>query len=247
MSRLARLASLILRPAERKAQQQRTQVSGFHGHPPSKKRIRWQIGQNWGGILHQSARRWPASFSLTRLNDPTVSVDGITSILTPMSTRTWYRVALAAQVVLLLYFELCVLVPLGAWNAQPGMKAFTPGNMVLGGAIAVAQGLLLLGMIRQVRVLLWLGLLGDCIWLLLHGSSLWIPYIHGASPEYARMYQRVFGRTTKLLPNFGNHLAPDAMHIFIDVFLIAVVVTLVLYLKSARIGGRPRTRHAQAS
>jgi hypothetical protein len=113
-------------------------------------------------------------------------------------------------------------------------RAFSAGNMILGGAIAVAQGLLLAGMIWRVRVLLWLGLIGDSVWLLLHGTSLWRPYLLGASPEYAHMYQRVFGRGTKLLPNFGNHLAPDAMHVFIDVFLIAVIVTMVLYLRSAR-------------
>jgi hypothetical protein len=42
------------------------------------------------------------------------------------------------------------------------------------------------------------------------------------------------GRTAKLLPNFGIHLAPDAMHIFIDVFVIAVIATLVPYLRSLR-------------
>jgi len=79
--------------------------------------------------------------------------------------------------------------------------------------------------------LLWFGLLGDTVWLLLHIYSLWLPYFLGASPQYAKMYARVFGRTTKLLPNFGNHLAPDAMHIFIDVSVVAVIVTLVLYLR----------------
>ncbi len=73
--------------------------------------------------------------------------------------------------------------------------------------------------------MLWFGLLGDTVWLLLHIYSLWMPYVLGASPQYAEMYARVFGRTTKLLPDFGNHHAPDAMHIFIDVFVIAVIVT----------------------
>ena len=54
------------------------------------------------------------------------------------------------------------------------------------------------------------------LWPLLHIYSLWVPYVFGASPQYAKMYERVWGRTTKLLPNFGNHLAPDAMHVFID-------------------------------
>ncbi len=152
-----------------------------------------------------------------------------------VNTRTCYRVAVAAQLTLLVYFELCVLVPLGNWNKQPGMeKAFSPANIMFGGMIAAAQILLLVGTIWRVRALLWLGLVGDTIWLFLHGGSLWTPYVRGASPEYAQMYARVFGRTTKLLPNFGNHLAPDAMHIFIDVFLVVVIVTLVFYMKSLR-------------
>lgn len=149
--------------------------------------------------------------------------------------RAAYRAAVAAQIVLLVYFELCVLVPLGSWNDQPGMeKPFSAGNIMLGAAIAFAQSLLLIGTVWRIRALLWLGLVGDSIWLVLHATSLWKPYIFGATPQYAAMYARVFSRTTKLLPNFGNHLAPDAMHIFIDVFVIAVIVTLVRYLRSLR-------------
>ena len=129
-----------------------------------------------------------------------------------------YKAAVTAQVALLVYFELCVLVPLGRWNDQPGMALFTFGNLILGGAIAVPQLLLLIGTVRRIRLLLWLGLIGDSVWFVLHSSSLWWPYIAGASLQYAAIYPRVFGRTTKLLPNFGNQLAPDAMHIFIDVF-----------------------------
>jgi hypothetical protein len=144
-----------------------------------------------------------------------------------------YKAAIIAQVVLLAYFELCIVVPLGRWNDQPGFSvSFSPGNMILGGAIGGAQLLLLIGTFRRLKPLLWFGLLGDTVWLLLHIYSLWIPYILGASPQYAKMYARVWGRTTKLLPNFGIHLAPDAMHIFIDVFVIAVIVTLVPYLRS---------------
>ena len=145
-----------------------------------------------------------------------------------------YKAAITAQLVLLVYFELCVLIPLGRWNAQPGNNTpFSPGNMVLGGAIGAAQLLLLIGTVWRVKPLLWLGLVGDSVWLILHVQSLWMPYIVGASPQYAAMYARVFGRTTKLLPNFGSHLAPDAMHIFIDVFVVAVIVTLVNYMRSS--------------
>ena len=123
-----------------------------------------------------------------------------------------YKAAIAAQIALLAYFELCVLIPLGRWNAQPGMDhAFSTGNVILGAMIGGGQLLLLVGTIRHGRLLLWLGLVGDTAWLLMHIQSLWVPYIRGASPEYAEMYARVFGSTTKLLPNFADHLAPDAM------------------------------------
>ena len=160
-----------------------------------------------------------------------------------MSRVTHYGTAITAQVVLLVYFELCLLIPLGRWNDQPGMNVpFSSGNMILGGAIGGAQLLLLIGTLCRLKPLLWFGLLGDTVWLILHAYSLWTPYIFGASPQYAEMYTRVFGRTTKLLPNFGNHLAPDAMHIFIDVFLIAVIVTLVLYLRSLPAAGKSTER-----
>jgi hypothetical protein len=149
-----------------------------------------------------------------------------------MTFVTRRRAAITAQVILLVYFELCILVPLGTWNAQPGMAAFTSGNMIMGAAIGSAQLLLLIGTVFRLKPLLWFGLVGDTIWLLLHIWSNWMPYILGASPQYAAMYARVFGRTTKLLPNLGNHLAPDAMHIFIDVFVIGVIFSLVLYLRS---------------
>ena len=53
-----------------------------------------------------------------------------------MNRATHYKAALTAQVVLLAYFELCILVPLGRWNDQPGISvSFSSGNMILGGAI----------------------------------------------------------------------------------------------------------------
>ena len=145
-----------------------------------------------------------------------------------------YKAAIGAQLGLLIYFELCVFIPLGRWNDQPGFQALSLGNIVLGGAIGTAQLLLLIGTVWRLRPLLWFGLAGDSIWLLLHIQGLWVPYLAGATPQYAAMYARVFGRTTKLLPNFGNHLAPDAMHIFIDVFVVAVIITLVNYMRSLR-------------
>jgi len=58
------------------------------------------------------------------------------------------------------------------------------------------------------------------------------------------MYARVFSRTTKLLPNFGKHLAPDAIHIFIDLFVVAVIITLASYMRSLQPQRAPSRRNA---
>lgn len=39
-----------------------------------------------------------------------------------------YRAAIIAQVVLLAYFELCILIPLGRWNDQPGISVEILGS-----------------------------------------------------------------------------------------------------------------------
>jgi hypothetical protein len=99
------------------------------------------------------------------------------------ATHYW---AITAQVGLLANFELCILIPLGRWNDQPGMSVLSSGNIILGAAIGGAQLLLLIGTVWRVKPLLWFGLLGDTVWLLLHNYSLWVPYIFGASPQYAK-------------------------------------------------------------
>jgi hypothetical protein len=97
--------------------------------------------------------------------------------LPDVSRAAHYWAAVTAQVVLLAYFELSILVPLGRWNDQPGISVpFSSGNIILGGAIGGAQFLLLIGTVRRLKPLMWSGLLGDTVWLFLHIYSLWIPY-----------------------------------------------------------------------
>ena len=46
--------------------------------------------------------------------------------------------------------------------------------------------------------------------------------------EYAQ------GRTTKVLPSFGTHLAPDGMHLVISVLIVASMVTGLIALRQLR-------------
>ena len=145
------------------------------------------------------------------------------------------RATIVVQLMLLAYFEICMLVPLKAWNDQPAMHAaFSTGMLVLPLAIGIGQLLLLLGSVKEMRLLLWIGLFADSLWFASHVIGLWMPYVRGASPEYAAMYARVFSITTKLLPNRGNHLAPDGMHIVLDVLLLLVILTVAWQLRTMR-------------
>jgi hypothetical protein len=39
------------------------------------------------------------------------------------------------------------------------------------------------------------------------------------------VYQRAFAHSTAILPSWGNHLPPDAMHLVLQIFLMGVVIS----------------------
>jgi hypothetical protein len=158
----------------------------------------------------------------------------------------WLRVSLFAQAVLALYFQVIQWFPLGRWNYQPG---FTPFGVQLFNGRATGQDLLLLAAFgapflafwfaynMRVRWLMWIGVLGYAIWLVLEIKTWWVAYVFGASDSWLRVYQRVFSHSTQVLPSFGRHLPPDGVHLVLQLLLTAVVVCGALgLLKSS---GRP--------
>lgn len=147
----------------------------------------------------------------------------------------WRSAALGSQGLLLVYFETCMWFPLGAWNDQwqyPVQHSFSTslGPLVIG----LGTALLILATALRIRWLMWIGVIGHGMWFVAQAASIWPPYFVGASPQYAIMYSRVWGRTTKILPSWGKHLAPDAMHVFIQVLLIAVLVATIAMLRTTR-------------
>ena len=154
----------------------------------------------------------------------------------------YLRASLVAQLVLALYFQAVVWFPLGAWNDQPGKRLI---EVVLSGEAPVAAfgfavvmllplWLFALAYWRRWFWLMWLGLFGYGAWAAMQVQSWWIPYFFGAD-QRALHNQDVLGRTLKILPSFGGHPAPDAMHFVLDVLLFAVVtLTFVGLLKRRR-------------
>lgn len=59
----------------------------------------------------------------------------------------------------------------------------------------------------------------------LHYISWWSPYISGHAKPWQTAYAH--GPTTKLLPSFQGHIAPDGMHFVLDILLAAALLSSV--------------------
>jgi hypothetical protein len=151
----------------------------------------------------------------------------------------YLRISLATQFLFTLYFQMINWVSLGSWNYQPDFVPFF--SSVVSGQIEWSDigilslfilpfALFLLAYWKRWRWLMWADTAGYAVWLILQVQTWWIPYLFGASDHWQKVYHRVFANSTKILPSFGNHLAPDAMHLTIQLFLFVIVTSAILGL-----------------
>lgn len=130
------------------------------------------------------------------------------------------------------YLWIVAAVPLGNWNRQAGERLLPA--LLNGQGVGVAD-LAVLAFISLPAVLCWiayrwrnvwfagLALVFDVVWLWMQVQSWWVPYVLGTSSGWQVRY--ALGPTTKVLPSFGSHVAPDGMHLVIHVLLVGAVVT----------------------
>lgn len=127
-----------------------------------------------------------------------------------------FAISTAAQIVLLLYFELIEWVNLFPWNdirhgnGQAGLDIFL-GVVLLAGTIAS---------VRRWKPLLWVAFVVYVIWMALQIVSWWVPYIRGASAGWQQVYLHNFSQTIQWLPRSGTHLPPDAAHLVLQVLIL---------------------------
>jgi hypothetical protein len=165
----------------------------------------------------------------------------------------WLRRSLILQIALALYFQLVLWIPLGGWNNQPGERfiaILANGKASVGDFCLVIAFLLpvLVFALAYSRRMVWLlgvGLIGYGAWAITQIQSWWIPYMFGAD-QRALFNQQALSRTTRLLPSFPDHPAPDGLHLVLDLPLFAVVGSLSLGLaelaahaRAKRVGKRP--------
>jgi hypothetical protein len=158
-----------------------------------------------------------------------------------MKNASYIRISLYGQLLLAIYFQIINWFSLGNWNYQPGFVPILDSDKIEFGSIGLVSLFLLPFLIYLLAYqkhwiwLLWVGTIGYGMWLILQIQNWWIPYFFGASQHWHDVYYRVFSKSTKILPSFGNHLAPDAMHLTIQILLIIVVIfSLVGLIKLSR-------------
>ena len=148
-----------------------------------------------------------------------------------MKRMRYLRISLAAQFLLAIYFQIINWCSLGLWNYQPGFVPLLSSGAIewrdVGSVSAFLLPFLLFSLAywRRWNWLMWVGAVGYGAWLYLQIQTWWVPYLFGASEHWQEVYNRVVSHSTKILPSFGNHLAPDAMHLTIQLLLIVIVIS----------------------
>jgi hypothetical protein len=139
---------------------------------------------------------------------------------------------------LALYLWVMASVPLGNWNRQRGDTLLIA---LLKGHGVAADDIFTLGFVALPAILFWIAyrrsslwfaasaLAVDVFWLWMQIRSWWIPYIFGTSVQWQIDYSK--GPTTKILPSLGNHIAPDGMHLSIDILLAAAMIAGVVAIR----------------
>ena len=145
-----------------------------------------------------------------------------------------YRTALGWQIALAAYMQAISWIPLGRWNYQPccatGLEQLRRGTLSWSDALTALAFLLPVlifwfGARRDSAWAMVLSLLIVGVWLGLQLWTWWPPYVFGASEQWARVYDRAFAASTRILPRWGNHLPPDAEHFVLQVLLAGSVVS----------------------
>ena len=148
----------------------------------------------------------------------------------------YLRLSLATQFLLAVYFQIINWFPLGLWNYEPDFVPLINSSTIALGDVGVVCLFLLpfllfsLAYWRRWKWLMWVGVVGYAGWLYLQIQTWWVPYLFGASLHWQEVYHRVFAYSTKILPSFGNHLAPDAMHLTIQLLLLVIIASLIVGL-----------------
>ena len=125
--------------------------------------------------------------------------------------------SVAAQLGLLIYFQLHEWIHLPRWNDDLSGNSQGRLDVVLG----VIQVGIIVGVGAESIVAMTLGVVVYAAWLGLQVIGWWIPYLRGASDAHSRFYEKHWARTWRFLPPIGDHPVPNAAHVGLQVLIVA--------------------------
>jgi hypothetical protein len=127
----------------------------------------------------------------------------------------------AAQVALLIYFQLHEWIHLPPWNDD------SPGNSQarIDVALGVVQTGIIVGVAAESIVAMAIGVAVYAGWMALQVIGWWIPYLRGASEGHLRYYAKHWAGTWRFLPPIGDHPIPNAAHVVLQVLVLTSLAT----------------------
>ena len=139
---------------------------------------------------------------------------------------SWSSVSVAAQVILLAYFQahewICVPRWNGVWDSNPQARLdMVMGFVQIGLIVAVAANWT---PAMALAVAVYAG------WLSLQVVGWWVPYLGGASEAYMRIYAKHWARTWKFFPPIGDHPIPNAAHVVLQLLIVASLTATTVAL-----------------
>ena len=148
------------------------------------------------------------------------------------------RIAGIFLLVLLTYDEVYRWVALGRWNWQfrwPVQNDQFCPDIVIGALLM----LFILSFLRSWLVGRWACVVLLGLWVGVHFSDWWLPYLQDSTSNYTRY--SFYAAHTQILPVIGHHHPPDGGHAVLDFLLYPTWFACLLGALSARASKRSNT------
>jgi hypothetical protein len=137
----------------------------------------------------------------------------------------FFKMAIAFQILLFIYFEGTTLVNLYPWN---DLSKYSNQEKIIEASVNGIIIILCLGLfISEIKWLMIISVIFWFVFLFMQILTWWMPYLTGKHLKQfpKTLYETHFKNTFKLLPPIKDHIIPDAQH---NVLQILSLITFIV-------------------